>query len=990
MKKIIRIASVIALASASLLYVGCTKDFSADLAKTNSEVAAQASKVAALEATVQTINSTVENLKTTKADAAAVNALQADLEKKIDVLAAALEQTALLAANAQADADAVAADLEDEKARLDTVIAIVEDLAVESDSLRKDVDSLYKNSAALETRIAELEGRVDALAARITSIVAVPSEYPEIQRYQIDTIAADGSAKKDLLDTILFQATFAISPAEAAKTISAKDLSVIVKSGLTRKPTPDPEPKPDPKEEGEAIDGVYPVKEIVAVNGDQITVISSIKLGKVTTKVEDPKPEISKYYSLVFVGKDLADSTYEQRSEFVKAHANVGPADKDAKKIKDLVSFVRKSDNTPFGELTEAEKNFKDTLAFNGEEGVEFYPFFSDFEVKFDVDGALISVADFAKMIGAKAANLAVKPDTAIQAAKNAKPNEWKDTNTVKTGIFVGKSKTVLNGATKDNVGDRVKIKINKIAVGGVDNAIDNLDFVEQYFVGAKTVSYTIPATSEPWTYTSWNTVSRTVNITDGALADSLNKYVPAEGYTTGNFTIKPATKGVQIKAKDVARSKEAKDTTYKVQWANEIVFVPTGVQDTVQYKINWDYIVKGRPADAAIALGEKDTLVTKFTEPVKVPVEANAIDLTFAALANEFSVTTAGDSAAIKSAIKSAVPALDSVLINGRNKTEALANKVTVAYDAVTLPGNSQEGIYTVVFHSTVFGIKYTYTFVIELTRPANIKLHATPYVSAGVAKVDADTTGTTYTLKNIDFAKYVNVFSGDTLAKGFEGYTVKFKAEREDSSLFANNGDTTLGDLNKYDWTATDVKNGIIQNPEKLNWNSYKGLEVNVTAYLWAPSDTAAIDSLTFTLKYDKPITSFTAGTQTVERVAGKDTRVTLRKSFDIKGIYHGDKNIIVDTTGAWIDGHNYYECDFTYDWEKAVFKVDGTVTTFTKGVDYKIETNYAGHDWTLVIIGDNNNKPVEVSVPVTLQYHYDYNGVQAYKDNLVIKVE
>ena len=984
MKKIIRIASVIALASASLLYVGCTKDFSADLAKTNSEVAAQASKVAALEATVQTINSTVENLKTTKADAAAVNALQADLEKKIDVLAAALEQTALLAASAQADADAVAADLEVEKARLDTVIAIVEDLAVESDSLRKDVDSLYKNSAALETRIAELEGRVDALAARITSIVAVPSKYPEIQRYQIDTIAADGSAKKGLLDTTLFQATFAISPAEAAKTIKAKDLSVIVKSGLTR--------KLDPKEEGEAIDGVYPVKEIVAVNGDQITVISSIKLGKVT-KAEDPKPEISKYYSLVFVGKDLADSTYEQRSEFVKAHANVGPADKDGKKIKDLVSFVRKSDDTPFSELEEAEKNFNDTLAFNGEEGVEFYPFFSDFEVKFDVDGALISVADFAKMIGVKAANLAVKPDTAIKAAKRTNPNynAPTDTNTVKTGIFVGKSKTVLNGATKDNVGDRVKIEINKIAVGGVDNAIDNLDFVEQYFVGAKTVSYTIPATSEPWTYTSWNTVSRTVNITDGALADSLNKYVPEDGFETGNFKLEKATKGVKIIATGVARSKEAKDTTYKVQWANEIVFVSTGVQDTVQYKINWDYIVKGRPADAAIALGEKDTLVTKFNQDIKVPVEANAIDLTFAALANEFSVTTAGDSAAIKSAIKSAVPALDSVLINGRNKTEALANKVTVAYDAVTLPATSQEGIYTVVFHSTVFGIKYTYTFVIELTRPANIKLHATPYVSAGVAKVDADTTGTTYTLKNIDFAKYVNVFSGDTLAKGFEGYTVTFKAEREDSSLFANNGDTTLGDLNKYDWTATSVKNGIIQNPTKLNWNSYKGLEVNVTAYLWAPSDTAAIDSLAFTLKYDKPITSFTAGTQTVKRVAGQDTKVTLRKSFDIKGIYHGEKNIIVDTTGLWIDGYNYYDCDFTYDWEKAVFKVDGTVTTFTKNVDYKIEKNpYNGHDWTLVIIGDNNNKPVEVSVPVTLGYHYDYNGVQAYKDNLVIKVE
>ena len=48
MKKIIRIASVIALASASLLYVGCTKDFSADIAKTNQDVAALNQKIETL------------------------------------------------------------------------------------------------------------------------------------------------------------------------------------------------------------------------------------------------------------------------------------------------------------------------------------------------------------------------------------------------------------------------------------------------------------------------------------------------------------------------------------------------------------------------------------------------------------------------------------------------------------------------------------------------------------------------------------------------------------------------------------------------------------------------------------------------------------------------------------------------------------------------------------------------------------------------------
>lgn len=86
MNKIIRFASVIAIACASLVYAGCTKDFSSDIARLEGEKATKADveKVnAALESFKTEANAQLADLAAKKADKTTVEALQskvADLE----------------------------------------------------------------------------------------------------------------------------------------------------------------------------------------------------------------------------------------------------------------------------------------------------------------------------------------------------------------------------------------------------------------------------------------------------------------------------------------------------------------------------------------------------------------------------------------------------------------------------------------------------------------------------------------------------------------------------------------------------------------------------------------------------------------------------------------------------------------------------------------------------------------------------------------------
>ena len=997
MKKIIRIASVIALASASLLYVGCTKDFSADIAKTNKDVEALNQKIETLNTTVQTINSTVENLKTTKADLSAVNAADKALEDKITALDGKLTSTKndLTAAIATAKEEAIEAAKADAASKLSVakeelkgVIAGVEAkvdslnilTTAQTESLREDVDSLSANCVALEERIAELEDKVIDLAARVSSIVAVPSMNSEFRHFEISDI-----------NKTFFAATFAVTPKAAVKNIAAENLKVNFKQGLTR--------------ESEAIDTTFDVVKVVAdeakgeitafvefdeyksLPSDDVTIdvkpdwtdIGVILPLWVITGIEakGTLPPSTVYFSLAFAGEDKAGE-YEENSEYVKAHNSV-----DNITLRDNAVIIKDG-----VELTEEDALLRDTLAFDGSEGTKFASLFEDLDVAFKFNDEIISKEDIAELLDT---TFTVVPADSLLAARiDGKMGPYA-VNETAAGIVVTSDEGTNLCADKEDVGNVVSIRIYGVKVNGGFVGFGDA-ITERHFVGAKTVEFTLPAVSEPWTYTSWDKVSRTVSVTHTEAAKEIHDILGASKLVDGAYTIQADNnQGVDIVVKDAARSEEAEDKVDTVAWTKS---ADIAAGDTVNYTINWMYTLEGRPADETIVLADVDTVATDYTKGIEVAIDKNLNDLTFAAFDAAYDKTM--DSAAVKAAIKGAEVELDSVMFNGEE-----VDGFTTDGKVIYVPDHTKAGAYDVVLEKTVFGIKYTYTYTINIAWKEALKLHPTPYVSAGVAIVDADTLGgKPYTLAAMDMAKYLQVFNADTLAKGFDNYRVDFKAELEDSAKFENEYvEAEIGNVKPEEREfTTDVNEGILVN-KVLDWNTYIGREVKITAYLATGEDT--VDTYTFTLKYRKPITSFAAGTQEVKRIAGEDAEAVLTKSFDVKGLYHGDKNLIVDTTGAWIDRTNYYGCEILFNVKKAVFKVDGVETLFTKGVDYDVEgldeiadglykaANGVLRNAKIKFLGDNNNKNLELSVPVILGYKYDYNWNEAYKDNVVIKV-
>ena len=1013
MKKIIRIASVIALASASLLYVGCTKDFSADIAKTNQDVAALNQKIETLNTTVQTINSTVENLKTTKADLSVVNALGdrvataegniTTLGGKIDGLDAKLTSTKtdLEAAIATAKKEAIDAASTDAAAKLAAakteLEGLISDVNKRADSLatvtaateknvvalRADADTLKLRADDFEARIAALEGKVIDLAARVTSIVAVPSMNAEFRHFEISGI-----------DTTFFAATFAVTPKAAVKNIAAKDLKVNFKQGLTRG--------------SEALDTTFNVVKVVAdeakgeitafvafddpsLPSDKVNIDGDIEvvdwfglipiLGYVLTGT---LPESTVYYSLAFAGEDKAGK-YEENSEYVKAHNKLDEIT--------LENAVIVKDGA---ELAAEDKDLKDTLAFDGSEGTKFASLFGDLDVAFKFNDELISKEDIAELLDTTF--VVVPADSLITARINGAVVSPYAVNDSTAGIVVTSNKgTNLCAESGKAVGNFVSIGIRKVKIN--DDFVDFGDAItERHYVGATTVAYTLPSVTEDWTYMTAKEVSRTVSITNGETAEAIhNLIVENPGRIISDnphFAIFADNgKGVNVNVNEAPRNAEAKDTVYNVVFAKAAI-IARG--DSVKFAIKWQYTLAARPADATIALADVDTVATDYTTGIDVAIDENIVAKTFAAFDAAYDKTI--DTTVVSEEIAAAVKAIATATVyNGEDTLDW-----HVTNGCVKVPAHTKAGAYNVELEAEVFGITYTYTYTINIAWKEALKLHPTPYVSAGVAVVDADTTVRPYTLKAMDLAKYLQVFNADTLAKGLTAdYSVLFETELEDTAKFINavKKDTVIGAIDPIGGSI-NVNDGILENTP-LNWDSYVGREVKVTAYLVNSKDT--VDTYAFTLKYNKPITSFAAGTQEVKRVAGVNAEAVLTKSFDVKGIYHGDKNLIVDTTGAWINGKNYYGCEILFNVKEAVFKVDGVETLFTKDVDYELSglaevepgtglykaTNGVLRNAKVIFLGDNNNKNIELSVPVVLGYKYDYNWNEAYKDNVVIKV-
>ena len=986
MKKIIRIASVIALASASLLYVGCTKDFSADIAKTNQDVAALSQKVESLNSTVQTINGTVESLKTTKADLSKVEeldaAIKSALEKEISELEASLTETAgkatqaaadaaaakTDAATAQAAADAVAADLEKTNANLDTVIADVKNVADSLDivaanlasvsedveTLRADVDSLQNWQGEIISAINTLTGKVEALAVRITSIVAVPSEYYEFQRFSIDTLGNEAA-----LDTNIFKATFVVAPASAVADLNAANFKVYLKEGLTRgNATP--------------VDTVLAVKKIVKneTNGT-VTVFAGIKEFPTTA------PESNKdiYYSLAYNGEDGAGE-YSEYSEFVKAHKY-----ENVLKLEDIITV---QDRATAKEITEA-KSYVDTIAYNEAKNTVYNTAFNGrCDVVAKLNGELINLEEFARIIGTQAKKLAIDTvcttvdsiltthnNGTLYSAKNPYPWPGEYFNSTEDGypefLFwfpAGIESAKGNGIEKKSDGVFVKAKTtdshyfgNKTTVMSeikVSGETIGYAITDTLYIGGKNLGNTdLGKSSVEWYYDYAKTgIDEEFKINNKTAAENLRN---KDTLISGFFTLtKVDANYVKVAAKGAKYAKVAADTTYNVDWATKYNI---GVKsDSTFAAFKWAFKAGPRPADPEAIKFAADTII----------IGKKVINVEFKG------VYEASIAAIDELDNRSVIDAPKAVSVDGVKVSEKTYKgpKVTFSWtDEKTVKAEIDKAeagkTYVIVAEANCAGITFTYEFTVTVVSAATPKLKAlSAYVKEEGGKYSIEIAAPEPSkaryadrnyVANLNEIVFSHYFVIDTTDAKLAGLKVEFK------SL-----DTTS--TGALELNSVDAKDYVAFEDTPSTWE-YDSTFANVVAYLINGQDT--IDNAAIKFWTKEPIKSVAHVDSTVKHNNAKGDKINLDGLFTMKDYLDST----VWKNGAEVTGRGYYDYDIDIE-----YLADSTWTisggTLPEGAVHMDDGK------TLVLDAQSAEivNPITVEVPFVVKHSLDRFGKAA----------
>ena len=983
MKKIIRIASVIALASASLLYVGCTKDFSADIAKTNQDVAALNQKVESLNSTVQTINGTVESLKTTKADLSKVEeldaAIKSALEKKIGELEESLKKTAgdasaaaadaaaakTDAAAAQAAADAVAKDLEKANAKLDTVIADVKNVADSLDivaasvkALRADVDSLQNWQGKIDDAIETLTGKVEALAVRITSIVAVPSEYYEFQEFKIDTV------NNGVLDTNIFKSTFVVAPASAVADLNAANFKVYLKEGLTRGTAP--------------IDTVLAVKKIVKneTNGT-VTVFTGIKALNAGEGNDI-------YYSLAYNGKDGAGE-YSEYSEFVKAHENNTPLN--------LVNIITVQDKATAKEITEA-KSYVDTIAYdNAKDTVYKTAFNGRCDVVAKLNGELISLAEFAGIIGTQAKKLAIDTTVTVEdsilvsfdnTCYSARkwgpwPNEY-DNPPYKAEldwwISAGMNGSVnVNGIKQIKKGVFAKAKATDYHYfGNMTTVTSNIKvsgntighaITDTLYIGGKNLGTTdLGKSSVEWYYDYAKTgIDKEFKINNKTAAKNLNDN---DTLTSGFFTLtKVDADYVKVAANGAKYAKVAADTTYNVEWATKYNI---GVKaDSTFAAFKWAFKAGPRPADPeAIKFAAADTIIGK-----------KAIEVEFEG------VYEASIAAIDELDNRSVIGTPKAVSVDGVKVSEKAYKgpKVTFSWtDEKTVDAEIDKAeagkTYVIVAEANCAGITFTYEFTVNVVSAATPKLKAlSAYVKEEGGKYSIEIAA-----PEPSNARYANRnYVANLNEVVFSHYFVIDTTDAKLANLkvdFADLDTTSTGVLGLSSVTAKDY---VEFNDTPSAWAPYDSTVANVVAYLINAQDT--IDNAAIKFWTKEPIKSVAHIDSTVKHNNAKGDKINLDGLFTMKDYLDST----VWKNGAEVTGRGYYDYDIEIEY------LNDTTWTITGGTLPKGAVHMDADAKTLVLDAQSAEivNPVTVEIPFVVKHCLDKFGKAADDRQGTVKV-
>ena len=202
MNKIIRIASVFALACAALLYTGCTKDFSEDIARLEDQKATKADVAAvneALNAYKQEANAAIDAIKAelpNKANVADLNALKT----RVDGIETIANTNKADIAALQTKVGTVETQLQGFIAQAETELTGLKDKDTELAQAIADVKTAYEaGDAALQAKIAKLDSLNDVAHAAIK--VAYEAADAALQA-KIDTLETRATALEERADDL--------------------------------------------------------------------------------------------------------------------------------------------------------------------------------------------------------------------------------------------------------------------------------------------------------------------------------------------------------------------------------------------------------------------------------------------------------------------------------------------------------------------------------------------------------------------------------------------------------------------------------------------------------------------------------------------------------------------------------------------------------------------------------------------------------------------
>ncbi|MBQ9477265.1 MAG: hypothetical protein IJU63_05720 [Bacteroidales bacterium] len=958
MNKVIRMALVCAFAGAALLYSGCTKDFSSDIKEIDTDLTALQGQVANLNTSLEQFktaaNNAIEANKTLiaqKADASTVSALQTQVNNLQSVHAAdkAALQNAINELKPRVDA------VEDD------IVSLLSDVAAAQDditSIQADIEELKAAKTAFDGNVEDLLAQIGALASRITSIVATPALADVIQTYALGAN-----------DTTIFSAAFDIRPKEAAESIDKSNVEVILKEGKNRaainvtvKPT---------KVEVDAAKGVVNVYAIVPD-------LPALGAGN------------ELFYSLDFFGKDNADSTYHVMSEFQDATINATPNN-----VLTLYKLVKNN-----AEVTAAPTIAKE-VPYDAADS-QFKPF-DGYSIKVKIGDGFLEPADAAALLGFPAAKMAVRDSIGFAAGTPTKGATKIDTAAFNTSIAIS---NVATAKTKINAMETMTMYY---AIGSaVPAAAVTPALVATYKIIPSVKSLgTLAKQTIKWNFVEGNRTVQNVTLYESA------PFTPDPAYT-GTFDASRATKGntavmltpaaqvIGISGTSTAFVRinnfpmHTEGGTYKVHNMNytDPSYAPA---DTLV--LDFEVEVTKFPGDTVITMPDSAYKITAIPAPAKT----FAVDFIKNAIAPADTVKFYGDLKTSATPIYTAFDGaaaytVDSVVVfNAKGVREGTvagvtATKNSLAFPAATLEYNKTYKAY--VKHAAFGGITYKYTQNIVVA-PADFHLGTSAYVIEGnIVPIEGDSTTTpgVYSIKKAYLSKYLRVVDSNGNLDNTAGLTVDADitapAAYEDSTLFKYAGgiwgaaNTTLGNAVFQPGTSHTVTDGILSSADSLTWNTYVGREIKVKAVLKAGAQ--RVDSITLTLKTEKPIKAETTGAIAINRTVGQNDTVILAKKMKITGILNPTQNLVNPTTGAIAGTVNY---GVVIDADPAA-TVRGAVSTeaerdMVNNTEYKlIDKDGDGHIDAIVIIGDSANPTVKFKVPVEVGYYLDYNHVATEK--------